>query len=344
MDWLRDEWLTRGLGLGHSPEEGVHAGPSPAEIAALDEGALLVPLPDCGRLRLTGADRIDFLHGQISNDVRGMRPGTTNRSLLLNHKGHALAELRVLRFDERLEALVEDGLVETVERSLRQHIIFDQVELARPRDSLLLTVQGPGVGDVLDRALSRDQASELPAAGDFTATAVGGRSLVVWRSSRSRAGGVDLLLEDAAAKQVVESILAAGAVPGSRSALDWARVAGGFATAAHEAGEGILPQEAGLEELVSYRKGCYLGQEIMARIEARGKLRRGLGALKLDREPVGGQREVVLDGKTVGRLGTTVRHPEHGLVALAVLRTDLPPEAVLEVGEAPARQVPLPPQ
>ncbi|MEX2542528.1 MAG: hypothetical protein WD314_11995, partial [Trueperaceae bacterium] len=138
------------------------------------------------------------------------------------------------------------------------------------------------------------------------------------------------------------ALTAAGAVAGGMAALRLGRVCAGLASAAGEAGEGVLPQEAGLEPLVSYRKGCYLGQEIMARIEARGKLRRELGALRLEREPEPGEREVRRDGRLVGRLGTVARHPESGVLALAVLRSDLDLDSPVEAAGVPARRIRLP--
>jgi folate-binding protein YgfZ len=144
------------------------------------------------------------------------------------------------------------------------------------------------------------------------------------------------------AEKMVLALLSAGATAGGRPALELARVAAGIPSVAGEAGEGVLPQEAGLEALVSYRKGCYLGQEIMARVEARGNLRRRLGVLRLEGEPSEGARDIRHEGRRVGRLGTLARHPGLGLIALAVLRSDLGEDASLEVGGAVARPAALP--
>ena len=333
MDWLQHEWVERGLGLVAKAEE-----PSAAELVALEEGALLVPLPDSGLLRLTGSDRIDFLHGQLSNDVRGLRSGRANRSLLLNHKGHALAQMSVLRSDEELHVIVESGGLEAVEESLRRHIIFDQVELVRQGEAVVLTLQGPVAGAALGEVLQ----VEAPEAGYFAQSDYEGSQILVVASERTLPGGYDLIASQGSARPFVEALLEAGVVPGGRPALELARVKAGIASAAGEAGDGVLPQEAGLEPLVSYRKGCYLGQEIMARIEARGKLRRELACVQLAGEPAEGERDLVLEGKRVGRLGPVVRDPEFGYLALAVLRSDLAEGAELEVADVKARQLPLP--
>jgi folate-binding protein YgfZ len=140
------------------------------------------------------------------------------------------------------------------------------------------------------------------------------------------------------------ALQAAGAVTGDRAGLEASRVAAGLARAAVDAGPGVLPQEAGLDEALSTRKGCYLGQEIMARIEARGRLKRSLTILALgDRDgdgPPADARAVLADGRRVGRLGTVALHPEAGLLALAVLRGDLEGDAPLRAAGRVARVVP----
>ncbi|MEX2536506.1 MAG: hypothetical protein WD273_12995 [Trueperaceae bacterium] len=362
MDWLRNEWSSRGLTLesfrGGVSLESSTLVPSESELDSLMRGCLLVPLPDSSRLRLTGADRVDFLHGQVSNDVRGLEPGSANRSLLLNHRGHALADMRVFRREDVIDIVVESGDVDLVEESLRKHIIFDQVELTRPPEAgTTLTLQGPQAAALLTAVLGDEFAGAGPAAVDpatgdspttkrgalrFTTAEFGGTAVTALQSRRTASGGFDLLPTVDGGQRLVEALLTAGAVAGGRPTLELARVLAGEASAAGEAGEGVLPQESGLEELVSYRKGCYLGQEIMARIEARGRLRRELAGLLLDQEPAGDERGIVLVGKPVGRLGTVARHPQLGVVALAVLRSDVPQDASLEVGGVQAKRLPLP--
>ena len=93
---------------------------------------------------------------------------------------------------------------------------------------------------------------------------------------------------------------------------------------------------------VSFEKGCYLGQEIMARIDARGRVKRGLAGVRLDRLPAFGMREVTFQGRRVGLLGRTLNHPTFGPVGLAVLRHDIPVGTKLEVGETGLKRTRLP--
>lgn len=317
----------------------IQSPPPSSELEALHSAALLVRVDGLDWLRLRGADRIDFLHGQVSNDVRGLAVGGNTRALLLNHRGHALAETRILRSEEELLVAVEGDAVGIVEDSLRRHIIFDQVELERPSEPLVpFTLTGANAEGVLADAGLTVPAEE----GIFVRTSLSDHPVTLLRSRRTEFVGFELYLPEEAVESATAALQGAGAVLGSWATLTLARVCAGIASAAGEGGEGVLPQEAGLEPLVSYRKGCYLGQEIMARIEARGKLRRELGALVLEEAPRDGERKVVRDSRPVGLLGTVARHPDLGFVALAVLRSDLSEADSLEVGGIPARRVGLP--
>lgn len=320
-------------GASFSAGRVAHFGDALAEFRAFQQGSsLLTPLLGTSALRVTGADRLDFVHGQLSNDVKRLENSQTNTSLLLNHKGHALAQVRVLRRDADLLLIVEGDAGAFVQQQLEAHIIFDQVEL-EPLPLVTLTLQGETAAQLVEEVLGF-----VPDPNTFLPFGDGG---VVVPAKRSVPGGYDLHVpvEDGAA--LFASLKKEGAVPAGERTLDTARVLAGIPAVEYEAGEGILPQEAGLEYAVSYTKGCYLGQEIMARIEARGKLRRSLQGLLLADVPQTDEREIFADGKKVGRLGTVAQHPELGVIGLAVLRNDLD-KVGLEVASVSAQVTPLP--
>lgn len=314
--------------------------PSPASWARLHDAAVVVPLPSIGSLRLTGPDRVDFLNGQLANDVRGTAVGEARRSLYLDVRGHALDEVRIHRRRDDLHVAVEDGGAASVLERLAAHRVFDDVELHDLGDVLrCFTVQGPEAGGVLHDALGVSR--ELRDDG-FEQRPVDGRDVLVSPHRRSRPGGADVFVLARDAERVHGTLLAAGASRGDLASLEASRVDAGLARARSDAGAGVLPQEARLADAISTRKGCYLGQETMARIEARATLRRDLRRLRLDQVPVGAEArpDVMLDGRTVGRLGTVARHPELGWIALAVVRTDLEPDATLSIGSARAAILP----
>ena len=309
--------------------------------AASDVGAFkraaLVPLLAVTPLRLTGADRVEFLHGQVSNEVKRLAVGEAIRALMLNVKGHALAGMRIYKREDDLFVAIEGGAGARVIQGLRAHIIFDQVELEDLSGTLAsLTLQGEDAARVLTEVLG-----EVPQPGRFvqppfaSAHSESARVLV-GETPRSLHGGYDLHVLTKDAPALFEALLNAGAAPAGEDALTLARVVAGIPAAETEGGEGVLPQEAGLEPWLSYRKGCYLGQEIMARIEARGNVRRELRRLRLSALPAAGARDIVQNGKVVGRLGAVATRPEEGVIGLGVVRKDVAAspsgEGGLEVG------------
>lgn len=284
---------------------------------------------------VSGADAPAFLHGQLANDVTGLAIGAAGRSLYLNHRGHAVAEVMVIRRERQSFELVEDGgAAAWVKAELERHIVFDEVTLAAPAPAVLVTLQGPGAADVLTTLTVR-----APAQGETTVADVAGVGKVtVWPRHRSAAGGYDLLLAaGSSAEPLLADLEGAGAKRAAPGELDLLRVRALTAVAPQDAGEGVLPQEAGLESALSYRKGCYLGQEIMARIEARGNLRRGLRRVRLTQDPRtltpdgSDWRELRSGGRVVGRLGTVAPDGKE-FEALAVVRQDLPEDAELVAG------------
>jgi folate-binding protein YgfZ len=301
------------------------------------EGAgLWWPLDGLTPLRVRGEDRLTFVHGQLSNEVQRLALGGASQALMLNHKGHALAEVRVYRREDDLYLAVEGGKGLQVKTQLEAHIIFDQVTLQDLSGEIVgLSVQGERAAAILWDVL----AIEVPQAGAFVQVPFASAEVLVAPVKRSAVGGVDIHVLRRDAEALGEALAAAGALRVDQEMAELLRVEAGIAAAHREGGEGVLPQECGLEHAVSYTKGCYLGQEIMARIEARGSVRRTLQGVRLAAFPE--ERDVTVDDKVVGRLGTVVEHPELGVIALAVVRRDLATPRV-RVGEVEGEITALP--
>lgn len=312
--------------------------------AATGDAVLLVPLLAVAPLRITGADRAGFLHGQLSNMVQGVRPGECNRTLQLNVRGQVVGEGTLCARENDHFLAVDDGRGGVVRASLEQHVVFDDVAIQDLSGELAaLTLQGKDAAGVLGRALGTP-----PQAGAFARYAVGDAEVMAAARKRSRAGGFDLHLLARQLPEVVVALRGAGARLAGGSALTLARVLGAVPSVVHEGGSGSLPQELGLEDALSYRKGCYLGQEIMARIEARGAVRKGLARVRLDGSaealaslPESEDRSLRVEGREVGRLGSVARAPDGSWWGLAVLRRDLPAEILLAVGDARGRLDPV---
>ncbi len=336
----------RDLGAAFEGEDVAHFGApqDEAAAAATGDGALLVPLLSLTSLQITGGDRAGFLHGQLSNRVEGLAPGACNHTLQLNVRGQVVGEGVLCVRENDLFLAVDDGRGEAVRASLEGHVVFDDVTIHDLGAELAaITLQGNGAAEVLARALGTP-----PDVGTFARYAVGDAEVLAVARKRSRAGGFDVHLLTRQLPEVVGALRGAGARLAGVPALTLGRVLGGVPSVIREGGSGSLPQEIGLEDALSYHKGCYLGQEIMARIEGRGAVRKGLARLRLEgpgavlaslaeRE----DRGLRVDDRDVGRLGSVARAPDGSWWGLAVLRRDLPSDASIAVGDARGRLDPV---
>lgn len=281
--------------------------------------AVICPLTANGQIRITGNDRLDFVHGQTTNIVKTLAINSFSENLLLNHKGHAIADLKVFKREDDLY-IVSEGSAEYTLARFKKHIIFDQVVLQDLSEKLMsFTVQGANAKKLLEEAFN----IEMPEANKFIQFEYENAKILINPANRTKFGGYDINLCISEGAMVFEKLTSLGIASVGEDALEISRVEAMIPMAIYDAGAGVLPQEAGLEPKLSYNKGCYLGQEIIARIHARGKVRRSLRLLKLDGFPEVTRADIILKAKKVGILGTVIKHPEQGLLALAVLRTDL---------------------
>lgn len=291
--------------------------PPEAELDALRQGAGLIR-HDGGLLELRGSDRTDFLHNQCTSHVKGLAQGGWLQTLFLNPRGQIEFLGSVFNRPESLW-LATDRPAELRQRFLR-YIIFDQVEVAELPGYARLELIGPRAAEVL----------QAPRVGSFVEQ--GGALLA------RHVHGLELIVPLEGLQALRERVLSAGGVEVGSGAYDLWRIERGVAGNLEALGE--LPQEVGLEERVSYQKGCYLGQEIMARLEARGNTRYRLMALR--GEGLGPGAEVRRGEKAVGRVGTVALSPQEGPLGLALLRKEVQAGEELWVGEASVRALELP--
>ncbi len=309
---------------GVSPGAVCRLDPTRDEVRHLLSGAsALVPLVGRGALRVTGADRVDFVQGQVSHDVRGLASGGVREALLLDHRGRPQADLVMVRREHDLYLAVDDGRSATVRAALDAHVVFDQVVIEALDERLAsFVLSGRDVLETLGQTLGVER---LPVSPELVLQVPWrGADVMLHARPRGLEASLDVHLLSEHLPPLWSLLEAAGAVVVGERALAAARVAAGIAAAAAE-GQEALPQESGLEPRVSYRKGCYLGQEIMARVEARGSLRRSLARLTLAGAPEPGTAPVVegSDGRVVGRVGTVAPTLEGGWSALAVIRNEI---------------------
>lgn len=278
-------------------------------------------------LRLTGPDRLDFVQGQMTANLKAAPTPGMVPACFLNVRGQIEQFARVYRRADDVYLHLDD-LSGTGEQAallaarLKKYIIFDQVEVhdvTGVLGSLHLwneelpgwNAQGPDV-----------QSFDLGSGTDLSAG-----TLLAARVNRSGETGLDVHYLQ---KYEAALLAALGAEEVPQAELEAARIAAGVSDVVRDGWQGSLLQEVGQDAAISYRKGCYVGQEIMARLEARGNARHALTLLSGHDIPP--HSEIRHGERLVGQTGGST-----GELALSKLRKDLPEGAELRVGEAEAR-------
>jgi folate-binding protein YgfZ len=302
---------------------------------AVRAGAGLVDRSERGKLALTGGEAKRFLQGQVTQDVLALEPGTGAYAAFLTNKGKMLGDLRVLDTGEELSLDTERVALQALFTLVRRYSLGFDVELhRRTLERGLLSLVGPQA-----RALLGDAAADLgEREHDNVAAEVDGIPVVLVATWE----GVDLFVDSAQTAALAAALEARGAVPVAEEVAETRRVERGRPRYGVDLDDATIPQEAGLNErAVSFTKGCYVGQETVARLFYKGKPNRHLRGLRLS-EPVAPGTELTLDGRRVGAVGSVARSPEHGPIALALVRREAEPGTTVSAGQATAEVVALP--
>ncbi|MFL5902172.1 MAG: YgfZ/GcvT domain-containing protein [Solirubrobacterales bacterium] len=305
-----------------------------AQYRQLREECGVLDRSERGKLILRGAEAAEYLQGQLTNDVVGLAVGEGCYAVLLDRKGHMQADMRVLRIaEEEIWVDVEASALEATWRHLEMYKIGRDVSIEDASASRgLLSLLGPRSAEIAGSPPLPEHACEPLAAGGIECIAVG------------TALGIDLIVPSGDAGRLRASLDQAGAVEVGAEAVEILRIEAGTPRFGAEMDSSTMPAEAGIvAAAVDFEKGCYIGQETVARLHYRGKPNRHLRGLRLSAPVAPG---VVLNhgDKEVGRVGGSCVSPVHGPIALAILRREAEPGAELAVGEdgVTARVVDLP--
>jgi folate-binding protein YgfZ len=287
-----------------------------AEHRALTEGCGLIDRSERGKLALTGGEAKAFLAGQVTNDIVGLQAGHGCYAAFLTHKGKMLGDLRILAVDEPAPELLLDTERATLQAlfdMVRRFKIGFDVELhKRTVQCGLLSLIGPRARELAD---ARDLPDEEHAhrTGEIASRGV---RLIATDT------GIDVLCDAADTDAVRDALEQAGATPVSEEPTVIGRVERGRPRYGHDLDDATIPQEAGLNErAVSFTKGCYVGQETVARLFYRGKPNRHLRGLRLS-EPADVGAQLKLGDRVVGHISSCVVSPTHGPIALALVRRE----------------------
>lgn len=346
---LADFHLSQGATLGP-----YHGGIVPARFAdpaeeykAARNAAGIFDFSFRAKFAIKGRDRVRFLHRIVSNDVKSLKPGEGVYATLLNAQGHILADLRIYAAEDHLLVDTDADLRAKAMELLRRYIIGDQVEL-EPLELYALAFEGPRASGLLEKTLHID----LPALQLFNhfpsnyagfpvrvvrTSNTGGAGYEVWVGAKGMMG----LWGAACGQAPTYDMLPCGTV-----ALESLRIEAGIPRYGAELGEDTLPLEADLLNALSFRKGCYIGQEIVERTRSRGQVNWKLIGVVLNAgQPPAPGEKLLWDAKEVGEITSSCFSP--GLektLALAYVRNEHaePGSQLTTCSGCPAEVVALP--
>jgi folate-binding protein YgfZ len=310
------------------------------ELEALRHGAAVAPAPAADRLELVGADARRFLNGYVTADVANLANDGVARGYLTDGKGHVLADFDLATAGDRLVLRLPAERGAAIREHLARYQLAARVELAAPAALGRVVLRGAGAAAVLAATGAPE-----PGRGRCVAAELGGVAVEVL--ALERPGGPRFELwprTPAGAPALVAALVAAGANAVSAAALEVARVEDGELAFGVDYGEDAFPQELGDPGAVSFTKGCYLGQEVVARIHYRGGVQRRSSGLRFGSGPPAPGAALLFDGREVGRVGSVARSPRHGAIGLALIhrRAGEPPVELALEGGGTATAVALP--
>jgi len=300
------------------------------KAAQVDAGVGLFTLDDRGLVEVSGADRVRWLDGMLTNDVTRLSPEPSQSgcyAALLTHQGRVVADINVaVRPDAFWLEMASQAVPGVIER-FDKHIIADAVTIRDLTATMeWLGLEGPNAGSILEAAAGQPLALERDR---WTEIRIDGCEVVVARTGTSARVGYRLLIPLGNRERVATALRGLGAdyglVDAGPEVLEVLRIVAGIPRFGAELDESVLPAEARLERAISQTKGCYIGQEVVARMAARGKSSHHLVGLRFDRPapPVG--TAIGLDpaagAKKIGEITSVCESPDQGHVALAFVRS-----------------------
>jgi folate-binding protein YgfZ len=303
------------------------------ETGSVRRGAAMFDLSHRLSLQAVGKDRVRFLHGMLTNDILSLGPGDGCHAAMLTPKGRIRTDLRVYAGGDRLRLEVEAELREVLKAALDKFIIADDVRILDDTDrSGLLLVQGPAAAERMRPMLL----GHLPADGHrWVETEWNGIPLVIThRADCTGETGFELRLAGSGLGTVWKHLLQLGIDPAGMTALEILRVEAGRPRAGTDLDESILAPEAPLEDAIHHDKGCYIGQEVVARVRDRGHVNRRFTGFRILTGAIPARGDAVLvDGKEVGLVTSAVFSPALAApIALGYIRAEYAePETRLQI-------------
>lgn len=332
------------LGMYRGAETPADFGDSAIEFRALLEGAGLLDVSWQAKLVLAGEDRVRWLNGMVTNNVRDLAPGHGVYSFVLSAQGRIQGDLVAYNRGDYLLATTDREQAPTVAEIFDRYIIMDDVEVADISDQLAaIGVVGPKSCEVMTAA-GLDVSQIQP--GQVIDTVWQDAGISVARSTQPQMDGFEIWFASENADAVWDALVSAGATPVGSDALELYRIARGVPRFGVDLRERDLPQETGQQHALNFAKGCYIGQEIVERIRSRGNVHRMFSGFELQGDPPMAGTKVRAGDKDVGEITSAARIPfprGERTFALGYARREAArPGAAVLVGEQEAVVQPLP--
>lgn len=298
-------------------------GSEPSEVAAVREGAGAIDLSDRGKVEVRGPDRVAFLDGLVTADVKVLEPGALAYALALTDKSRVVGDVRIVALEDRFLLDLEGAQKEVFLDHIRRHLVSDDVDLLDLGPIDHLEVHGPRAVGIASTAIGMDLRAIAPDRAERFPIGKRGTGRVV-RTRTLEEPAVALWAAEGSLGPAWDRLLRLGAAPVGRDAFETLRIEAGVPRVGADMGEFTLALEVAPQGTISFTKGCYVGQEVVARGTYRGHMNRKLFGLRIDGDvpPARGDR-VVVAGDEVGRITSGTWSPTLGrAIALSLLRID----------------------
>jgi len=304
-----------------------HFGNPQGEYQAVRKGVGLIDLAHRSLLQFTGPDRVSFLQGMLSNDLRVLKPFDGQQAAILTQQGKIIADVRVLCALNSIYLDFWEFLKDRVLAHLRRYLVADEVEIADPSDQWhMLSVQGPQVPALLNELFGHEPLPSQPMQHGMVH--FDGSPICVVEANHFGEPGFDLVISTSAVTHVAQRLTDNGkkfsAAWVGEEAQEILRIEAGVPRCGVDFTEDNLLLEVGLDNAVSFTKGCYLGQEVVERIRSRGHVNKKLVGLALyGHEPAAAGDAISAGDKGVGNITSSVHSPAWGRpIALGYVQKD----------------------
>jgi aminomethyltransferase len=302
-----------GSGSAGTPQSGdsntpVDNGDVHAEYEALRTASGVYKLDARTRFALTGSDRVRWLNGMVTNNVRDLQPGHGVYAFLLNPQGRILGDMNVYNDGERIVIDTDAGQREKILSTFDHYIIMDDVEVVPDLGMRAFGIAGPNAKVALGKVgIEPPELEPLQFVGQKWQDA----HLRLVRDGDARREAYELWATPDASDKAWAALSSVGQPVGTR-ALELDRIVRGVPRYGVDLRERDLPQETGQERALSFNKGCYVGQEIVERIRSRGNVHRSFVGFRVQGAPPVAGTKVEAGGKEVGEITSAATIPHAG--------------------------------